>query len=78
MSIETLVSCVVVAFLLQCSHQMLMVNSTDSSSSLIFASIVFRHGARTPVKAYPNDPWGDEKFWPVGWGQLIMVSYFQM
>lgn len=32
--------------------------------------LVFRHGDRTPVDPYPNDPYKDRKFWPVGFGQL--------
>ncbi|XP_065912207.1 prostatic acid phosphatase-like [Dysidea avara] len=42
--------------------------------TLEYASLVFRHGARSPVgyqsqKAYPNDPWPPES-WPQGYGQL--------
>lgn len=48
--------------------------STDNST-LIFSSIVFRHGARTQIRPYPNDPWGDEKYWPVNFGQLTKVSF---
>nr|CAI5830473.1 unnamed protein product [Callosobruchus analis] len=32
--------------------------------------IVMRHGARTPASTYPNDPYKNETFYPVGWGQL--------
>lgn len=37
---------------------------------LIAASVIFRHGDRTPVDPYPLDPYKDRKFWPVGFGQL--------
>lgn len=44
---------------------------TVDNEGLIFATVVYRHGQRTPVKTYPNDPYGrtDEHF-PAGWGQL--------
>ena len=31
--------------------------------------LLFRHGDRTPIAAYPTDPWRDYP-WPGGWGQL--------
>ena len=31
--------------------------------------LLFRHGDRTPIAAYPTDPWKDFP-WPGGWGQL--------
>lgn len=41
-----------------------------SKGKLIAASVIFRHGDRTPVEPYPNDPYKDPKFWPTGFGQL--------
>lgn len=35
---------------------------------------IARHGARTPVDTYPNDPHINDTFYPVGWGQLTNVS----
>lgn len=32
--------------------------------------VLFRHGDRTPVDPYPNDPFKDRSNWPVGFGQL--------
>ncbi|XP_028130269.1 prostatic acid phosphatase isoform X2 [Diabrotica virgifera virgifera] len=32
--------------------------------------IVMRHGARTPVSTYPNDPYKNDPLYPTGWGQL--------
>lgn len=32
--------------------------------------VVFRHGERTPVDTYPNDPLVNSTFSPYGWGQL--------
>ncbi|XP_058460878.1 prostatic acid phosphatase [Malaya genurostris] len=37
---------------------------------LIFAHVLYRHGDRTPVDPYPNDPWKDPSHWTTGWGQL--------
>lgn len=32
--------------------------------------VLFRHGDRTPISFYPNDPYKDRDNWPVGFGQL--------
>lgn len=48
----------------------------DVNGKLIFSHVIFRHGDRTPQKPYPNDPWGDLKYWPTGWGQLTNVNIF--
>lgn len=31
---------------------------------------LYRHGDRTPIKAYPTDPYRNVSSWPVSWGQL--------
>lgn len=36
---------------------------------------LYRHGDRTPIDPYPNDPWKNNSLWPTGWGQLTTVSY---
>lgn len=33
-----------------------------------------RHGPRTPVDTYPNDPYLKSKFEPIGWGHITNVS----
>lgn len=43
---------------------------------LITIQQVFRHGDRTPIQPYPNDPYRNASYWPVGWGQLTNVSVF--
>ncbi|XP_046742394.1 prostatic acid phosphatase-like [Diprion similis] len=35
---------------------------------------LFRHGDRTPAAPYPNDPWGNESFWPVPFGELTNIG----
>jgi len=37
---------------------------------LKLVSLVYRHGERTPINPYPNDPYKDRSFWPAGFGQL--------
>lgn len=45
------------------------------NDTLIFAHVIFRHGARNIEKPYPNDPYKDERFWPPGFGQLTKVNF---
>uniref|UniRef100_A0A8D8F7M6 acid phosphatase n=1 Tax=Culex pipiens TaxID=7175 RepID=A0A8D8F7M6_CULPI len=42
----------------------------QSEDKLIFAHVLYRHGDRTPIDPYPNDPWKDPAHWTAGWGQL--------
>ncbi|XP_063241769.1 prostatic acid phosphatase-like [Bacillus rossius redtenbacheri] len=43
--------------------------------NIVFASVLFRHGDRTPTSSYPNDPYNDEaKYWPRGYGQLTEIG----
>lgn len=49
---------------------------TTNDGTLIFATVIYRHGARTPIDAYPTDPWSSVEHWPEGWGMLTNVSRF--
>ncbi|EZA59943.1 prostatic acid phosphatase [Ooceraea biroi] len=44
--------------------------------TIVFANILYRHGDRTPIKAYPNDPY-NESSWPVPYGQLTNLGKHQ-
>ncbi|XP_018561726.1 prostatic acid phosphatase-like isoform X2 [Anoplophora glabripennis] len=40
--------------------------------------VVMRHGIRTPASTYPNDPYVNHTFYPVGWGQLTNEGKVQL
>lgn len=65
-------SCLVVSILVQLIfvHTFTEDVESDDLSSLELVHIIFRHGDRTPVEPYPNDPYKNVSLWPVGWGQL--------
>nr|XP_008190580.2 PREDICTED: venom acid phosphatase Acph-1 [Tribolium castaneum] len=45
-------------------------SDSDRTNELVLLHVIIRHGARTPVDTYPKDPYINESFYPVGWGQL--------
>lgn len=47
-------------------------------SSLLFATVIHRHGQRTPFHPYPNDPYASAAYFPQGWGQLTNAGKRQL
>uniref|UniRef100_V5I8Q3 acid phosphatase n=1 Tax=Anoplophora glabripennis TaxID=217634 RepID=V5I8Q3_ANOGL len=43
-------------------------------NDLISVVVLHRHGDRAPVKAYKNDPYADESYWPLGFGELTNIG----
>ncbi|KAK2727676.1 prostatic acid phosphatase-like [Artemia franciscana] len=58
---------ILILFLMLCAACCYEKNDT---STLELVHILFRHGDRTPINPYPNDPYKDPVYWPMGWGQL--------
>ncbi|KAK9302294.1 hypothetical protein QLX08_005717 [Tetragonisca angustula] len=42
--------------------------------TIVFANVLYRHGDRTPIRTYPNDPYNNESIWPVPYGQLTNIG----
>ncbi|XP_072319062.1 lysosomal acid phosphatase [Eucyclogobius newberryi] len=47
-----------------------------SERERIYVTVLFRHGDRSPVHAYPTDPY-QEDAWPQGFGQLSQIGMQQ-
>ncbi|KAJ8951125.1 hypothetical protein NQ318_021569 [Aromia moschata] len=39
--------------------------------------VIYRHGDRTPINPYPNDPYRNASYWPVDFGQLTNTGKLQ-
>ncbi|XP_046898498.1 lysosomal acid phosphatase [Hypomesus transpacificus] len=55
-------------------------NEILGDKRLTFVTVLYRHGDRSPVKAYPTDPYQDSS-WPQGFGQLSqegMRQHFEL
>lgn len=50
--------------------------TATADRKLVYATVLFRHGDRSPIKAYPTDP-HQEGDWPQGFGQLSQVGMRQ-
>ncbi|XP_018046837.1 PREDICTED: prostatic acid phosphatase-like isoform X1 [Atta colombica] len=45
--------------------------------TIVFANVLYRHGDRTPIAPYMNDPYKNESLWPVPFGQLTNIGKYQ-
>lgn len=59
--------CCVTILLFICAS---FVQGLDDDRQVKSVVVVYRHGDRTPISFYPNDPYKDPSNWPVGFGQL--------
>lgn len=48
--------------------------SISTSQSLIYSNVVWRHGDRSYIMTYPNDPYKDQNIWKNGFGQLTNIG----
>ncbi|XP_076257186.1 prostatic acid phosphatase-like isoform X1 [Rhynchophorus ferrugineus] len=55
-----------------------VLTETNEDKELKMLHVIMRHGARTPADTYPNDPFINNTFYPVGWGQLTNEGKLQL
>ena len=53
-------------------------NSWSETSTLKLIEILHRHGERTPLEFIDGDPFGHQKYWPMGLGQLTLKGKHRM
>ncbi|XP_033186516.1 prostatic acid phosphatase [Bombus vancouverensis nearcticus] len=66
------VSIILALFVMDLSHA----QNTDFGT-IVFANVLYRHGDRTPIRPYPNDPYNNESLWQVPYGQLTNIGKYQ-
>nr|CAD7260514.1 unnamed protein product [Timema shepardi] len=53
----------------------LPVDTCDDLGTIIFSNVIFRHGDRTIISSYRNDPYNNKtKYWPRGYEQLTEIG----
>nr|CAD7415497.1 unnamed protein product [Timema poppensis] len=51
------------------------ISAKNDYGKIVLANVFFRHGDRTPLETYPNDPYNAvDTYWPEGLGQLTEVA----
>lgn len=56
--------------LLICLFICSVLQQSNADPNVTFAVVIFRHGDRTIISPYPNDPHKDSPLWDIGYGQL--------
>ncbi|XP_018574860.1 uncharacterized protein LOC108913732 [Anoplophora glabripennis] len=57
-----------------CSSKHIFVINSDPESpedELVSVVALYRHGDRSPISSFPNDPYYNSSYWPEGYGQLL-------
>lgn len=67
-------TCIIILLVTSLRHVVSAENWIGDSGTLIFASVIYRNGDRTPLSTYPTDPYANPAYWDENWGQLTNVS----
>ncbi|XP_018567414.1 testicular acid phosphatase homolog [Anoplophora glabripennis] len=59
------------------SYGLLVKNLKDDTDELVAVTVLYRDGARSPSKSFPNDPYYDLSYFPMGFGQLTQYGRTQ-
>lgn len=51
-----------------------LVKQLTLAEELVAVTVLFRHGERAIISSYPTDPYKNESFWPVPYGELTNVG----
>nr|XP_002131109.1 prostatic acid phosphatase [Ciona intestinalis] len=51
--------------------------AASEDDQLVFVNLIWRHGARSPVRTYPTNPYNNQRVWPQGFGQLTQLGMQQ-
>ncbi|KAJ8924606.1 hypothetical protein NQ315_000756 [Exocentrus adspersus] len=45
--------------------------TAEAGDELVSVVVMYRHGDRSPIASFQNDPYYDSSYWPEGYGQLL-------
>lgn len=57
--------------------RLILVHAVADNKQLIFVNMVWRHGDRSYIKSYPNDPYKNGSIWKNGLGELTNIGISQ-